>query len=158
MSFSCSICQWSVFVLFWGGFRWRYSKNTDTTIRQTLEHPMTSRSGTLSVFFFFSRQMRASAGRNMQKSSSVSGEIYTQERTDGSQSDTALGTVGGGSKKRRSSLSARVVAIVGNRRSRSTSQISGPGELPWQMLTQKWWHAHDVVSNVCLGYCDTTTK
>ncbi|KAM7418412.1 hypothetical protein PAMA_015843 [Pampus argenteus] len=73
-----------------------------------------------------SRQMRASAGRNMPKSSSVSGEIYTQERTDGSQSDTALGTVGGGSKKRRSSLSARVVAIVGNRRSRSTSQISGP--------------------------------
>ncbi|XP_077379966.1 regulating synaptic membrane exocytosis 1b isoform X10 [Festucalex cinctus] len=73
-----------------------------------------------------SRQMRASAGRSMLKSSSVSGEIYTQERTDGSQSDTALGTVGGGTKKRRSSLSARVVAIVGNRRSRSTSQISGP--------------------------------
>ncbi|XP_053713664.1 regulating synaptic membrane exocytosis protein 1 isoform X8 [Synchiropus splendidus] len=72
-----------------------------------------------------SRHMRASAGRNMMKSSSVSGEIYSQERTDGSQSDTALGTVGGGSKKRRSSLSARVVAIVGNRRSRSTSQISG---------------------------------
>lgn len=67
-------------------------------------------------------------GRSMLKSSSVSGEIYTQERTDGSQSDTALGTVGSGSKKRRSSLSARVVAIVGNRRSRSTSQISGPGE------------------------------
>ncbi|XP_069023984.1 regulating synaptic membrane exocytosis protein 1 isoform X3 [Embiotoca jacksoni] len=73
-----------------------------------------------------SRAMRSSMGRNMLKSSSVSGEIYTQERTDGSQSDTALGTVGGGSKKRRSSLSARVVAIVGNRRSRSTSQISGP--------------------------------
>uniref|UniRef100_A0A7N6BXQ6 Regulating synaptic membrane exocytosis 1 n=1 Tax=Anabas testudineus TaxID=64144 RepID=A0A7N6BXQ6_ANATE len=71
------------------------------------------------------RSMR-SMGRSMPKSSSVSGEIYTQERTDGSQSDTALGTVGGGSKKRRSSLSARVVAIVGNRRSRSTSQISGP--------------------------------
>ncbi|XP_047435354.1 regulating synaptic membrane exocytosis protein 1 isoform X18 [Mugil cephalus] len=72
-----------------------------------------------------SRQMR-SMGRSMLKSSSVSGEIYTQERTDGSQSDTALGTVGGGSKKRRSSLSARVVAIVGNRGSRSTSQISAP--------------------------------
>ncbi|KAG7238199.1 hypothetical protein INR49_031114, partial [Caranx melampygus] len=72
------------------------------------------------------RQMRSSMGRSMLKSSSVSGEIYTQERTDGSQSDTALGMVGGGSKKRRSSLSARVVAIVGNRRSRSTSQISGP--------------------------------
>ncbi|XP_029998507.1 regulating synaptic membrane exocytosis protein 1 isoform X4 [Sphaeramia orbicularis] len=73
-----------------------------------------------------SSRMRASAGRSMMKSSSVSGEIYSQERTDGSQSDTALGTVGGGSKKRRSSFSARVVAIVGNRRSRSTSQISGP--------------------------------
>uniref|UniRef100_A0A7N8Y2Y3 Regulating synaptic membrane exocytosis 1b n=1 Tax=Mastacembelus armatus TaxID=205130 RepID=A0A7N8Y2Y3_9TELE len=74
------------------------------------------------------RSMRSSMGHSMLKSSSVSGEIYTQERTDGSQSDTALGTVGGGSKKRRSSLSARVVAIVGNRRSRSTSQISGPGD------------------------------
>ncbi|XP_061763523.1 regulating synaptic membrane exocytosis protein 1 isoform X25 [Nerophis ophidion] len=73
-----------------------------------------------------SRQMRTSAGRSMLKSSSVSGEIYSQERTDGSQSDTALGTVGAGSKNRRSSLSARVVAIVGSRRSRSTSQISGP--------------------------------
>ncbi|XP_070408198.1 regulating synaptic membrane exocytosis protein 1 isoform X8 [Nothobranchius furzeri] len=72
-----------------------------------------------------SRRIR-SMGRDMMKSSSVSGEIYTQEHTDGSQSDTALGTVGGGGKKRRSSLSARVVAIVGNRRSRSTSQISGP--------------------------------
>ncbi|XP_059185615.1 regulating synaptic membrane exocytosis protein 2 isoform X4 [Centropristis striata] len=72
-----------------------------------------------------SRHLRT-VGRSMLKSSSVSGEIYTQERTDGSQSDTALGTVGGGSKKRRYSLSARVVAIVGNRRSRSTSQISGP--------------------------------
>uniref|UniRef100_A0A671UC52 Regulating synaptic membrane exocytosis 1 n=1 Tax=Sparus aurata TaxID=8175 RepID=A0A671UC52_SPAAU len=78
-----------------------------------------------SVSSLSSRQLR-SVGRSMLKSSSVSGEIYTQERTDGSQSDTALGTVGGGSKKRRSSLSARVVAIVGNRRSRSTSQISGP--------------------------------
>uniref|UniRef100_A0A3Q2NXE4 Regulating synaptic membrane exocytosis 1 n=1 Tax=Fundulus heteroclitus TaxID=8078 RepID=A0A3Q2NXE4_FUNHE len=74
----------------------------------------------------YSRQMRSSMGRNMMKSSSVSGEIYTQERTDGSQSDTALGTVSGGGKKRRSSISARVVAIVGKHRSRSTSQISGP--------------------------------
>ncbi|XP_027873685.1 regulating synaptic membrane exocytosis protein 1 isoform X14 [Xiphophorus couchianus] len=73
-----------------------------------------------------SRQMRSSMGRNMMKSSSVSGEIYTQERTDGSQSDTALGTVSGGSKKRRSSISARFVAIVGKNRSRSTSQISDP--------------------------------
>ncbi|XP_066517045.1 regulating synaptic membrane exocytosis protein 1 isoform X1 [Hoplias malabaricus] len=71
-----------------------------------------------------SRQVRSSAGRSMLKSTSVSGDINTSERTDGSQSDTALGTVGSGSKKRRASLNARFVAIVGNRRSRSTSQIS----------------------------------
>uniref|UniRef100_A0A8C7T4Q9 Regulating synaptic membrane exocytosis 1 n=1 Tax=Oncorhynchus mykiss TaxID=8022 RepID=A0A8C7T4Q9_ONCMY len=70
-----------------------------------------------------SRQVRAAPGRTMLKSTSVSGEIYASERTDGSQSDTALGTVGMGGKKRRSSLSARVVSIVSNRRSRSTSQI-----------------------------------
>ncbi len=66
----------------------------------------------------------------MLKSTSVSGEIYTLERTDGSQSDTALGTLGAGGKKRRSSLSARVVAIVGipSRRSRSTSQLSQTGQ------------------------------
>uniref|UniRef100_A0A674BF51 Regulating synaptic membrane exocytosis 1 n=1 Tax=Salmo trutta TaxID=8032 RepID=A0A674BF51_SALTR len=72
------------------------------------------------------RQVRAAPGRTMLKSTSVSGEIYASERTDGSQSDTALGTVGMGGKKRRSSLSARVVSIVSNRRSRSTSQIIGP--------------------------------
>ncbi|XP_077102840.1 regulating synaptic membrane exocytosis 1b isoform X7 [Siphateles boraxobius] len=71
-----------------------------------------------------SRQVTASSGRNMLKSTSVSGDINTSERTDGSQSDTALGTVGTGAKKRRSSLNARFVAIVGNRRSQSTSQIS----------------------------------
>uniref|UniRef100_A0A8C1K272 Regulating synaptic membrane exocytosis 1a n=1 Tax=Cyprinus carpio TaxID=7962 RepID=A0A8C1K272_CYPCA len=73
----------------------------------------------------FSRHIHPSS-RSMLKSTSVSGEIYTLERTDGSQSDTALGTLGAGGKKRRSSLSARVVAIVGipSRRSRSTSQLS----------------------------------
>ncbi|XP_068069168.1 regulating synaptic membrane exocytosis protein 1 isoform X39 [Danio rerio] len=73
----------------------------------------------------FSRHIRPSS-RSMLKSTSVSGEIYTLERTDGSQSDTALGTLGSEGKKRRSSLSARVVAIVGipSRRSRSTSQLS----------------------------------
>ncbi|XP_072559386.1 regulating synaptic membrane exocytosis protein 1-like isoform X6 [Paramormyrops kingsleyae] len=69
------------------------------------------------------RKIRA-AGRSMLKSTSVSGEIYSHEHNDGSQSDTALGTLGSGGKKRRSSLSARVVAIVGSRRSRSTSQLS----------------------------------
>eukprot|EP00075_Anas_platyrhynchos_P007574 XP_021127326.2 regulating synaptic membrane exocytosis protein 1 isoform X28 [Anas platyrhynchos] len=57
------------------------------------------------------------------KSTSVSGEMYKLEHNDGSQSDTAVGTVGTGGKKRRSSLSAKVVAIV-SRRSRSTSQLS----------------------------------
>ncbi|KAM5256666.1 regulating synaptic membrane exocytosis protein 1 isoform 13-T13 [Ctenodactylus gundi] len=64
-----------------------------------------------------------SSGRAILKSTSMSGEIYTLEHNDGSQSDTAVGTVGAGGKKRRSSLSAKVVAIV-SRRSRSTSQLS----------------------------------
>ncbi|KAM9561299.1 regulating synaptic membrane exocytosis protein 3-like isoform 7-T7 [Salvelinus alpinus] len=69
----------------------------------------------------FNKAVRAS-GQSMLKSTSVSGEIYGIERTDGSQSDTALG----GGKKRRSSLSQRVVAIVGlpSRRSCSTSQLT----------------------------------
>ncbi|GAB1284840.1 Regulating synaptic membrane exocytosis protein 1 [Apodemus speciosus] len=66
------------------------------------------------------------SGRAIIKSTSVSGEIYTLEHNDGSQSDTAVGTVGAGGKKRRSSLSAKVVAIV-SRRSRSTSQLSQTG-------------------------------
>lgn len=67
------------------------------------------------------------SGRAITKSTSVSGEMYTLEHNDGSQSDTAVGTVGAGGKKRRSSLSAKVVAIV-SRRSRSTSQLSQTGE------------------------------
>ncbi|XP_035981732.1 regulating synaptic membrane exocytosis protein 2 isoform X5 [Fundulus heteroclitus] len=71
----------------------------------------------------FSRAVRAS-GRHILKSTSVSGEIYGMEHADGSQSDTALGSLGSGIKKRRSSLSQRVVAILPSRRSRSTSQLS----------------------------------
>ncbi|XP_072772465.1 regulating synaptic membrane exocytosis protein 1 isoform X7 [Nerophis lumbriciformis] len=71
----------------------------------------------------FSRAMRVT-GRHMMKSTSVSGEIYGMEHADGSQSDTALGSLGNGIKKRRSSLSQRVVAILPSRRSRSTSQLS----------------------------------
>nr|XP_028578542.1 regulating synaptic membrane exocytosis protein 1 isoform X12 [Podarcis muralis] len=63
------------------------------------------------------------SGRIITKSTSVSGEVYKLEHNDGSQSDTAVGTVGTGGKKRRSSLSAKVVAMV-SRRSRSTSQLS----------------------------------
>ncbi|XP_030298693.1 regulating synaptic membrane exocytosis protein 1 isoform X9 [Sparus aurata] len=75
----------------------------------------------------FSRAMRAT-GRHMMKSTSVSGEIYGMEHADGSQSDTALGSLGSGIKKRRSSLSQRVVAILPSRRSRSTSQLSQTGQ------------------------------
>ncbi|XP_062424261.1 regulating synaptic membrane exocytosis protein 2 isoform X13 [Rhea pennata] len=71
-----------------------------------------------------SRQMGAS-GKNMTKSTSISGDMYTLDKNDGSQSDTAVGTVGGGGKKRRSSIGAKMVAIVGlSRKSRSTSQLS----------------------------------
>ncbi|XP_075454141.1 regulating synaptic membrane exocytosis protein 1 isoform X5 [Ascaphus truei] len=63
------------------------------------------------------------SGRTITKSTSVSGEIYKLERNDGSQSDTGVGSIGTSGKKRRSSLSAKVVAIV-SRRSRSTSQLS----------------------------------
>ncbi|XP_031759436.1 regulating synaptic membrane exocytosis protein 2 isoform X30 [Xenopus tropicalis] len=71
-----------------------------------------------------SRQMGAS-GKNMTKSTSIGGDMYTLEKNDGSQSDTAVGTVGAGGKKRRSSIGAKMVAIVGlSRKSRSTSQLS----------------------------------
>lgn len=68
-----------------------------------------------------------SSGRTITKSTSVSGEIYQLEHNDGSQSDTAVGTVGLCGKKRRPSFSAKVAAIV-SRRSRSTSQLSQTGE------------------------------
>ncbi|XP_039767759.1 regulating synaptic membrane exocytosis protein 2 isoform X4 [Ornithorhynchus anatinus] len=71
-----------------------------------------------------SRQMGAS-GKNMTKSTSISGDMCTVEKNDGSQSDTAVGTMGTGGKKRRSSIGAKMVAIVGlSRKSRSTSQLS----------------------------------
>ncbi|XP_043363395.1 regulating synaptic membrane exocytosis protein 2 isoform X24 [Dermochelys coriacea] len=71
-----------------------------------------------------SRQMGAS-GKNMTKSTSISGDMYTLEKNDGSQSDTAVGTVGTSGKKRRSSIGAKMVAIVSlSRKSRSTSQLS----------------------------------
>ncbi|XP_045870258.1 regulating synaptic membrane exocytosis protein 2 isoform X9 [Meles meles] len=71
-----------------------------------------------------SRQMGIS-GKNMTKSTSISGDMCSLEKTDGSQSDTAVGALGTGSKKRRSSIGAKMVAIVGlSRKSRSASQLS----------------------------------
>ncbi|XP_058131859.1 regulating synaptic membrane exocytosis protein 2 isoform X21 [Dasypus novemcinctus] len=71
-----------------------------------------------------SRQMGIS-GKNMTKSTSISGDMCSLEKTDGSQSDTAVGALGTSGKKRRSSIGAKMVAIVGlSRKSRSTSQLS----------------------------------
>ncbi|XP_058879875.1 regulating synaptic membrane exocytosis protein 1-like isoform X19 [Acipenser ruthenus] len=110
------------------------TKSTDSDISDVSAISRTSSASRLSSTSYMSvqserprgrvRQMRTS-GRNMTKSTSVTEEMYNLERNDGSQSDTAIGTLGTGVKKRRSSLSARVVAIVGlpSRRSRSTSQL-----------------------------------
>ncbi|XP_067365779.1 regulating synaptic membrane exocytosis protein 2 isoform X8 [Channa argus] len=71
------------------------------------------------------RQMGSSGGINMTKSTSISGDMCNLEKTDGSQSDTAVGTVGTDEKKRRSSIGAKMQAMVGmSRKSRSTSQLS----------------------------------
>ncbi|XP_044101097.1 regulating synaptic membrane exocytosis protein 2 isoform X46 [Neovison vison] len=71
-----------------------------------------------------SRQMGISS-KNMTKSTSISGDMCSLEKTDGSQSDTAVGALGTGGKKRRSSIGAKMVAIVGlSRKSRSASQLS----------------------------------
>ncbi|XP_019323461.1 regulating synaptic membrane exocytosis protein 2 isoform X30 [Panthera pardus] len=71
-----------------------------------------------------SRQVGIS-GKNMTKSTSISGDMCSLEKNDGSQSDTAVGALGTGGKKRRSSIGAKMVAIVGlSRKSRSASQLS----------------------------------
>ncbi|KAM9309675.1 regulating synaptic membrane exocytosis protein 2 isoform 4-T4 [Pholidichthys leucotaenia] len=71
------------------------------------------------------RQMGSSGSVNMTKSTSIGGDMCNLEKTDGSQSDTAVGTVGTDDKKRRSSIGAKMQAMVGmSRKSRSTSQLS----------------------------------
>ncbi|XP_054564292.1 regulating synaptic membrane exocytosis protein 2 isoform X5 [Eptesicus fuscus] len=71
-----------------------------------------------------SRQAGAS-GKNMTKSTSISGDLCSLEKNEGSQSDTAVGALGPGGHKRRSSIGAKMVAIVGlSRKSRSASQLS----------------------------------
>ncbi|XP_058232371.1 regulating synaptic membrane exocytosis protein 2 isoform X2 [Hemibagrus wyckioides] len=71
------------------------------------------------------RQMGVTSGTNLTKSTSIGGDMCSLEKTDGSQSDTAVGMVGGNLKKRRSSIGAKMAAVVGmSRKSRSTSQLS----------------------------------
>ncbi|XP_072548424.1 regulating synaptic membrane exocytosis protein 2 isoform X26 [Salminus brasiliensis] len=71
------------------------------------------------------RQMGVAGGSNMTKSTSIGGDMCSLEKTDGSQSDTAVGLVGTDNKKRRSSIGAKMAAVVGmSRKSRSASQLS----------------------------------
>ncbi|XP_043117149.1 regulating synaptic membrane exocytosis protein 2 isoform X10 [Puntigrus tetrazona] len=71
------------------------------------------------------RQMGTAAGGNMTKSTSIGGDMCSLEKTDGSQSDTAVSLVGTVDKKRRSSIGAKMAAVVGlSRKSRSASQLS----------------------------------
>ncbi|XP_057195814.1 regulating synaptic membrane exocytosis protein 2 isoform X6 [Triplophysa rosa] len=71
------------------------------------------------------RQMGAAPGGNMTKSTSIGGDMCSLEKTDGSQSDTAVSLVGTVDKKRRSSIGAKMAAVVGlSRKSRSASQLS----------------------------------
>ncbi|XP_029394134.1 regulating synaptic membrane exocytosis protein 1 isoform X16 [Mus pahari] len=106
------------------------AKSSDSDVSDVSAISRASSTSRLSSTSFMSEQSERPRGRirrmgtrAIMKSTSVGGEIYTLEHNDGSQSDTAVGTVGAGGKKRRSSLSAKVVAIV-SRRSRSTSQLS----------------------------------
>ncbi|XP_066109621.1 regulating synaptic membrane exocytosis protein 1 isoform X29 [Saccopteryx bilineata] len=108
------------------------AKSSDSDVSDVSAISRTSSASRLSSTSFMSEQSErprgrirrmGTSGRAITKSTSVSGEMYALEHNDGSQSDTAVGTVGAGGKKRRSSLSAKVVAIV-SRRSRSTSQLS----------------------------------
>ncbi|XP_068281146.1 regulating synaptic membrane exocytosis protein 1 isoform X5 [Nyctibius grandis] len=116
------------------------AKSSDSDVSDVSAISRTSSASRLSSTSFMSEQSERPRGRistftpkmqgrrmgtsgRITKSTSVSGEMYNLEHNDGSQSDTAVGMVGTGGKKRRSSLSAKVVAIV-SRRSRSTSQLS----------------------------------
>ncbi|XP_026139265.1 regulating synaptic membrane exocytosis protein 2 isoform X3 [Carassius auratus] len=70
------------------------------------------------------RQVGTEAGGNMTKSTSIGGDMCSLEKTDGSQSDTAVSLVGTVDKKRRSSIGAKMAAVVGlSRKSRSASQL-----------------------------------
>ncbi|XP_056421829.1 regulating synaptic membrane exocytosis protein 1 isoform X12 [Hyla sarda] len=112
------------------------AKSSDSDVSDVSAISRTSSASRLSSTSFMSEQSERPSrrlwmqgrrmgysGRTITKSTSVSGEIYKLEHNDGSQSDTAVGTVMTCGKKRRPSLSGKIVAMV-SRRSRSTSQLS----------------------------------
>ncbi|XP_043915903.1 regulating synaptic membrane exocytosis protein 3 [Protopterus annectens] len=66
----------------------------------------------------------SSSGRNVIRSSSISGEMYNIEKSNGVPTETPSNTA---NKKRRSSLGAKMVAIVGlSQWSKSTLQLNQP--------------------------------
>lgn len=76
----------------------------------------------------FNGDASSSAARNVVRSSSISGEMYNIERSARGSADSVTITA---SKKRRSSLGAKMVAIVGlSQWSKSTLQLNQTGEPP----------------------------
>lgn len=76
----------------------------------------------------FNGDASSSAARNVVRSSSISGEMYNIEKSARGSADSVTVTA---SKKRRSSLGAKMVAIVGlSQWSKSTLQLNQTGELP----------------------------
>lgn len=74
--------------------------------------------------------MSAVAARNVIRSSSISGAMYNLEKSPSSTGPDATGLVG--NKKRRSSLGAKMVAIVGlSQWSKSTLQLNQQGGQLW---------------------------
>ncbi|KAI1894116.1 hypothetical protein AGOR_G00112510 [Albula goreensis] len=103
----------------------RFSSTSYVSVQS--ERPRGSRKISAFASKMKNRQM-GETGQNLTKSSSVGGDMYNLEKTDGSQSDTAVGATDEEEKKRRSSIGAKMVAIVGlSRKSRSTSQLSQTG-------------------------------
>ncbi|XP_055482220.1 regulating synaptic membrane exocytosis protein 2 isoform X2 [Psammomys obesus] len=100
----------------------RFSSTSHMSVQS--ERPRGNRKISVFTSKMQSRQMGVS-GRSMTKSTSISGDMCSLEKNDGSQSDTAVGALGASGKKRRSSIGAKMVAIVGlSRKSRSASQLS----------------------------------
>ncbi|XP_006031309.1 PREDICTED: regulating synaptic membrane exocytosis protein 3 [Crocodylus porosus] len=72
----------------------------------------------------FNGETSSSSARNVVRSSSISGEMYNIEKSNGGNVDSASIT---SNKKRRSSLGAKMVAIVGlSQWSKSTLQLNQP--------------------------------
>ncbi|XP_045437295.1 regulating synaptic membrane exocytosis protein 2 isoform X3 [Pipistrellus kuhlii] len=94
-------------------------KEKDQRNKEDLQRRVSQEDDSVFTSKMQSRQAGA-AGKNMTKSTSISGDLCSLERGAGSAPPQALGP-----HKRRSSIGAKMVAIVGlSRKSRSASQLS----------------------------------